>query len=804
MSFKDLKIIKFFDTNDIFVIDGYILYNNSYKRNANDTSIPTLKVGGCYQNGNTIKQFNELSDHGTIIGANLLTNVSDSIIYNYPQCLIPGFFPSIGGKYKIDQPDYDLQNVLDNPKKISKILGTGTGEISTFRVSKVCRSGIGNLSFNNGLDTREVGLTNSNSGLILILSFLNYSNSIRSIKSPESDVSSSEYMQNFDWESEFGVSNLNGSNTFPFFGWGGSRLGTNQPRNFQFLQSSLYNFPSFSLSQTKFYNPIGVVYAGQGVQLNTYPIATLDRKLTFIERNNKTYQIPISNSFEEIRQLSTVPYQAGRGNYEYFTNQVRYNKSNGLVELSLVNALIGAEGAIPGRNNAFLGVSLTDYWSKTLNLNNVNAGSNTNTSTRSFPNSTNKAAHNSPLCYIPEDESTNTDTPLPWNPLFAYTGEISSANSSGKNSGNVHVLKEGITTMVVSGAYPAYRGAWADLWGGVTGKGPFGNFIKGNGSIFLDQYYTSPEFWAPIYTDPATPQLQAIGQVPPIPPNPPFRIKGGRIVLYKGQRVKTGSYVYATINTCGNVTMPQFIPPGSKEVILNSGEQDQITSDIYSMYQSNQGGLIVMISVDGEDPPMPPSSAVPVGIILETIEGFGEPNSFNDEINDNLEYSPRYGGITLPRNPLQTMPGSGGPDPEDEYFGEFINPWTQLDTTHEDVNHVQNREILIRFFPMTPTMNLSGVSTNWLYFVIAYTDNSLNCVTGNLNITAFGDTEGETGSFQPVMTKIKTNYYLPPTNIRFAGDSYSTIFGIDDSQIAQPGNWGFYGKQTRNDYPYFP
>lgn len=777
MSFSDIKTFEYFDVNDIYIIDGYLLYGNANKpNNIVNQYIATLRVGSCYQNGTPVKQLSELSNNGTIIGAETLENVSIDFIYNYPHCLIPGFFPEIGGKYKIDQDYYNLQTVLDE-NKICKILGTATGEVSTYCVSKVCRSAIGNLAINNVLNFDNNGFIEAS--FFTVLSFTDYSSTLQNINEPESNVSSGEYMSYFDWQSEFGVSVLNGTNSFPYFAWGGSRLGTNQPRNFQFLQNSLYNFPAFSLIQSKYYNPIGLIYSGQGVQVNSFPIATLDRKLTFEERNNKTYQIPISNSFEEIRQVSLVSYQAGRGSYDYFTNQIVYNNRNGLVDLAFINALIGAEGAIPGRNNSFFGISLTDYWTKTLNLNNILAGSKNNTDVRNNPNTINKASHNAPLCYTPENSETNTENPLPWNPQFAYIGQ-SGSNSSDISSSNAHVLKEGITTMVISGAYPLYRGAWSDVWGG-----PFDFFAKGNGSIFKDQYYTTEEFWRPIFTDPATAQLQAINQAPPIPPNPPYRIKGGRIVLFEGQRVNAGSYVYATINTCGNVTMPQYIPPGAKEIILNEGERDQITSDIYSKNQSNQGGLIVMVITDGEDPPMPPSCAVPVGIVLETIEGFGNPNYFDNDETQNLEYSARYGGITLPAN---TIFGDIFSD------GGLVFPLTQLNVTQENVNHIQSREILIRFFPMTPSTSLTGVSTNWLYFIVAFS-NCINVVVGDLNKTSFpfGDTENSV-SFQPLMTKIKTNYYLPPT---------STIFSLDLLEGISF-NWGFKGKQFRNDYPYFP
>ena len=550
--FTDIQSFDCSRVSNIYVKNGYVLYSSERNK-----SVPNIATGGCYQKGNIIYDLTPTNDNGTIIGSPVIKDLK--IQYNYLNCLIPGFSPKIGGRWSVVQEYYDLDKILNSDKILSKVLGTSLGEIETYKVSDVCRSGVNALTFQRNVKESTSGILNLSIDDTITL--INFSNLYADLSIGLSVLGPGRYLEYYNWGESFDIDVINGTNTFPFFGWGGTQTGTLKPQNFQYLQNTLYNYPAFYLEQAKGYNPLGLIYAGQLVQMNSFP-KNIENS-TFKDRNNRTYKTKMYNNIDERRNIGLLPYQQGRGVFDFIGRYPLYSNITGQVQYAATVTTIPPEGAIPGRNNSFWGMCVSDNWSNTLNMNNIQSGSITADDIRAKDN---QAAHNAPLCYI-SDSANNTDNQIPWNPLLGYVGDTTSS-STNERSANCHILREGITTGVISGAYPLYRGSNSSTWSGSPDV-----LIKNNGIVLYDQYYDSVEFWDKNQIDPATPQINKSENFFPVQPNPPFRIKGGRIILLEGQIVKAGSYVYSTINMVGNVSMPQFVPPGAKEIILDDSDR---------------------------------------------------------------------------------------------------------------------------------------------------------------------------------------------------------------------------------------
>lgn len=752
--------------------NGYILLSEGTLKGTNiketknnqlqDT--PLVSVGGVYQRSNISRSYVNLSNIGTLIGT--LDLDTNGIEYNYISTLIPGLYPAISGPWTETQEKYNLQSIIDytkeNPNQhFCKILGMGLGELNSYKVSEVSKNGLSTPSFNNSVNKTAQGLASNQQEIILI----NFSSIVSGMFSPLTTVGESYYQTGFDWLSTYGIQTINGTNTFPFFGWAGSRIGTIKPQNFQFLQDSLYNYPSSLLELAKEYNPIGIVYAGQGVQINSFPIK--NGGITFEERNNRTYREFFSHNIDNLRYTGILPYQQGRGIYETFNRQVLYSEINGLVDYIEYQASVPPEGALPGRNNAFMGVTLTDYWSDTLNINKTENNSRTAEDTR-FNTSLKqtKCAHNAPLSYISTEEN-NEQNALPWNSLWSYIGTTTSS-SSNQRSSNTPILTKGITTMCISGAYPLYRGTHCSRWSG------FNDFINTGGDI-VAQYYITKDFWPNEYTNPTIPEIT---EKPPVIPNPPYRVKGAKIILTRGQRVKAGSYVYSCMNGVSNVTVPQFFPPAAKEIILEEGERDYLLSDIYSKFQANQGSLIVMVSIDGQEPPNPPSCAQPVGVILEDIEGFGEYLYINDDPAQNLEVfteiTPEVDSPIPERTPAKTR-----------------YAYDPLKT-----NSIQAREILVNFFPMYPNMDMTGVPCGKLQFLVLYGSpfSFMTCSDRIERTVPKGLPDYNPVEPKPVMVRLKNSYLIN------AGDGSYPIISSGFEQTLPLSQYDLKNVQFRNDW----
>lgn len=714
-----------------YVKKGYVLFAEPTQKQKNlSDQKPNVATGGVYEKSNISRSYINLNNIGTLIGSLTLENIPDNdpdeVIYNYITSLIPGIYPSISGPWSPTQSYYNYQEIIDyiNQKEnvyFCKSLGMGLGEISSWRVSDVSRSGLSTVANNVIQVTDTQGFVEQ----INELGIINYSSIVDGMVEPETRVGENYYMRGFSWPNYYGINVINGTNTFPFFGWAGSRIGSLEPQSFQFQQNSLFNWPNAYLQLSKNYNPLGIIYAGQGVQCNSYPVLGSGRNLTFEERNKRTYQETIQNNETEIKYTGITPYQQGRGSWDFFAREVTYNKTNGLADKLDTQAIIPTEGVIPGRNNAFMGVVLTDYWSDTLNLNNTENSSRTSKDTRSTQKGLkqSKTAHNSPLSYI-SSNGDNTFNPLPWNSLWSYIG-TTTTSSSNERSDNTPILKEGITTMCISGAYPLYRGAHSSKWNGAVTL-----FFNSTAQVY-DQYYSSQSFWDPNYKDPFDQLITEETNVV-IPPNPPYRIKGGKIILFNGQKVKAGSYVYSSMHCVGNVSVPQYYGPAAKDIVLNEGERDQLIGDTYSKFQANQGSLIVMVSIDGEEPPNPPPCAQPVGIVLEDVEGFGEPLYNNDNIADNLLYS-------------SYTEASG-----------FLTK--KLTFNLQNTNCIQARNIMIKTFPMYPNLSLSSVTSGKLWFFVSNFAFPNNVVIGDPSIPP--GLSGGTASIAPIMLRIKSNYIV--------------------------------------------
>ena len=329
-----------------------------------------------------------------------------------------------------------------------------------------------------------------------------------------------------------------------------------------------------------------------------------------------------------------------------------------------------------------------------------------------------------------------------------------------------------MTTGVISGAFPLYRGGWSTTWSGLRRR--IDTSVYGDTEGLDQYYYSSSTFWDSAgIKDPGLPSISESTENPSLPPNPPFRTKGLKIALFKGQRVRAGSYVYATMNMIGNVSMSQFFVPGAREgTQLSQGVKT--ASDIYSKYQSNQGGLIVMVTTDGHTSPAIPSCCQPVGIVMEEIVGFGAPLLYDDDVTGNIEYA-RQSSIST-------------------NYQQKINPAT--------TGFIQNREIMVKFFPMYANLSLASVPVN--NFAESLTA-ATTISTGLPFTTTTGNPKHREYSFQyrlsnvsPAMFRTKSDFVLPYTSnfwVKSANTETETEFPIS----VLPG--GAFQKQSITDWP---
>jgi hypothetical protein len=622
MSLKENTILVLENTKvneNTFIQRGFVMSSFTTLK-GNITPGLNVSVGSVYTRGNISRSFINLSNTGPYFGNQTLENTSeqnlDQVVNNYLTSLIPGQYPNVSGPYEENQLYYSLpliqEEVSNNPEVyFCKILGFGIGEILKLRVSEVSRNSVS-------------ALTQNFIPASLYPKQTNWGNILNGYTSPTTLTGQTPYTVGFDWSKTFSVTVLNGQNTFPNMGWSGTRLSTITPVPLYFQQNSDFNFPSMLLGLSDAYNPIGIIYAGQGVQITNYPSNETETIEEILDRKNRTFESKINNRLQEISFISSQPYQQGRGSFEYVSREATYRIFGSFDILSL-QTTFGPEGVQPGRNNAFMGVSLTDFW-----------------------NETNKTNHNAPLVLDSED-----DNPLPWTPDYAY-----------KSQDNVPVLNDGISTLIISGAYPLYRKSNNSEWNGINS---ITTGIQGSG---FDQYYITQSFWDPNI------QESIENNDISIMPYPPYNIKGGRIILYEGQRVIAGSYVYSSINMTGNVNMSQFYPPSAKNIQLIQTEKNQLIGDLYARFQSNQGGVIVMVTVDGRPPPNPPPCAQPIGVVLEDVIGFGSPQTTQGQID--------YG------------------------FQTEASLSQQIIFDYSTTNQIQSREILIKIFPMYANLNLFG------------------------------------------------------------------------------------------------
>jgi len=245
---NDINVLKETSVNkNTFIKKGYILLSESSLKGKNtkstkkgiETNTPVIAVGGVYQKSNISRSYINLNNIGTLIGT--LEIESSMTPYNNIQTIIPGQYPSISGPWTETQEKYNLQTIYDYLESntnnfFCKILGLGLGEIKSYKVSEVSKNGISTINSNNGLSQDNQGFTLSQSEQQATI--INYSSITPEMKYPESLTGTSLYFEGYDWLSAYGIDSINGTNTFPFFGWAGSRIGTLKPQNFQFLQGS--------------------------------------------------------------------------------------------------------------------------------------------------------------------------------------------------------------------------------------------------------------------------------------------------------------------------------------------------------------------------------------------------------------------------------------------------------------------------------------------------------------------------------------------------------------------------------------
>jgi hypothetical protein len=728
-SSQTVKVLKNLNIDGNFDIKKGYLHLGPTTQTNNNSQVYNISVGSVYEKGNISRSFINLSNIGTLIGAEIPDSTASTgkpppPINNLITQLIPGMgtfgpFGSsfIGGPWTETQPTYSLQNILNTVngstnKYFCRALGLGLGNIINLSVSSVTKSGVHTTSFTEFL-TQDDSLPRAN-----IYSIPNWANLLPDIKVGNSLVYPNPYLDGFNFQKQFDVQFFNGTNSFPFMGWGGARTGNIDLVNQRLITDSLYNFPATEINLAKSYDSLGIIYAGQGTQYSSIFVEDNINDNQLLPRNTKkknTFKIRTRN---KISTTNSIPYQQGIGSYDFYTISIVYNSATSRIANSNSYDNIVSEGVQPGRNSAFAGVAISDYWSSNLNLKNINNGSLTPGDTRSVTNlKQTNTAHNAPLSYIPENSETgNTIFSLPWNTLFSYVGDTTSSPKNTRSQ-KCSILQEGMTSMVITGAYPLYNSQWNSVVR-PSKVDPLSNknFFTDCGDGNSQYYYNKESFWATDYLDPAIQEIQEISEQSIVQPNPPYRIKAATIVLFEGQRVKAGSYVYSSTTMTSTVIAPQFFPSSGKEIKLNAGEKDTLLGDIYSKFQGNQGGIIVMVSEDGKPPPIPPPGAQPIGIVMDEIIGFGTFDSYAAQSNNDTHIKPEI----------------------------FVDSVT--------TNRIQARELLIKLLPMYSNYYLPGVPEIVSDFSTEYSQAT--------PLTDYNDTTEEYRTLYPLFYRVKTNYAI--------------------------------------------
>jgi len=630
-----MQVLKELNINGNFNIQkGYLALGPVTQVNNNPGS-PNISSGSVYQKGNMSRSFVNLTNLGTLIGAPTFNPTQfgqENFTTNLLITLLAGITPEQSGTWSSTEDFYDLQDIVDTVETepqlfFSKILGMGLGNIIKLSVGSVNTNATEFYSYTEyGTEPQTVTTTRDAANINQVL---NWGSGLETIESNESLTYPNPYLNGFDWQKEFGIQFFNGTNSFPFFGWAGTRIGDIDLVNSQTIQNSNYDFPATELNLALIYDSLGIVYAGQGTQYSSIFTVTDIQNRDVISRNLRKKETTLSRTQNKISTVNSIPYQQGIGSYDFFTNSSNYNKTNSQIESVTTTDNISAEGVQPGRNTAFAGVAITDFWSNTIDFTQINEGSKTSNVTRSKISGIKQTqtAHNAPLCYIPVDGDTENNV-LPWGSLFSYVGDTTTSPNYTRSQ-NISILQEGVTSMLISGAYPMFMGQWNS-----TVRPTNSQFLSGSGNGSYQYYFSRNDnfntWWNPA-TDLGTPdEVKENSDEPVEKPAPPFNIKGSSIFLFEGQRVKAGSYVYSSITMTPSVTLPHFYAPSGKQITFNSGERDTLLGDIYSRFQGNQGGVIVMVTEDGNPPPMPPPGAQPIGIVLEDVIGYGLPGNDNN------------------------------------------------------------------------------------------------------------------------------------------------------------------------------
>lgn len=754
---QGIKVLKTMSVNGNFNIQkGYLVLGPTSQTEQNtETPERNISAGSVYQKGNTSRSFINFSNLGTVIGFKLDSTIPilllQGLLVNILVLWLPGIFPAAGGYWTSTQEKYDLDEILNILKEepnnyLCKSLGMGNGNISNMSVGTVNKNGIQALSFTTSIEQNE-NLPPAN---VNILS--NWSNLNQDMSKYNTMIYSNPYLKGFDWIRDFNIQYFNGTNSFPYMGWGGTRIGNTELINFQGTRDTLYDYPATDLLLSKNYDSLGTIYAGQGTQyLSDYKDGILNRT-TIIEKNTKKMGGTIFSTKNKICTINNIPYQQGIGSYDFYTVSSVYSDNTSFIKkVQMINEII-AEGSQPGRNSAFAGVAITDFWSKNINFLKINQGSLTQGDTRAVNKvKQTQTAHNAPLNYIPQTDDKTTVS-LPWNTLFSYVGNTTTTPNNIRSK-KCPILQEGVTSMIITGAYPLYKTQWNST---VRPTEPDSedlvtSFFEGSGNgeaQYYDFEYAGDE------KEPSTPQIQAINQEPLIQVFPPYRIKSAIIILYEGQMVKAGSYVYSTVATTSNVSVPQYFTPSAKEIKFESGERDTLIGDMYSRYQGNQGGIIVMVIENGKPPPMPPSGAQPIGIVMEDLIGFGTAEKYDDS------------GMT--KYGLQ------------EFDDSYVKSCYSRDGFY--FNNISGRELTIKLLPMHSSFYSSGVTD----FVesVSTTESYSNPLT---LYDYMGS--GTWKTFYPIWYRTKTHYAIT-TGI------FNGIPTNDQNWFYNEQSLGLYGNKT--------
>lgn len=501
-----------------------------------------------------------------------------------------------------------------------------------------------------------------------------------------SEIGSNIYSNVYNWKEKYGVSHLNGTNDFPYMGWSGALLGSSIANSTFETDKKFYVWP-FTYLPLGTLIPQGVIMAGQGVQYNG--------------------------------GAKMIPYQQGIGTYDFINREPVY--LDNLIDRLDIISTFPPEGAVAGRNNFFVGIAITDYASSNLNIENHQKGSLTFQDIRTET----RIAHPAPLTI----NVSEVDRALPWTNVWNYNTDE-----------DIPILREGITNSSICGAYPLYRGSWNSTFSGRVCRTSVGS----NGrwwSEGLSQYYTTEEYWNPNeQADSISIDISSLSN--PADPDNPFKIKGGKIILYEGQRVIKNSYVYSTANMVGNVNIVKYFPDSAKEIFLDNGRV--LPSDPYSKYQSNQGSLIVIVVQDGEDPPIPISNAQPVGIVLEEVVGEGTYEKKDAECDDALRVYQNNASSDLQTGPL------------------------------EGAKTLSNRDINIYLFPMYAQLWSSGIPSCFGIQGVPY-----GTTVGTKMIADDEDNWEEPPICSPKYDRIRNNYMISDSPYCY---SYALEETVDNSK----------------------